>query len=140
MALADELKAIGKRLGEREADQAARRAELDVHANALYERVREGLEGFSSAGKKAGADNLVVDLSRPRTDEKHLHAVQFDLVRGRHCVIVTVKPKGEVTFVGPFKTSKPEGPCRSIALDDEAGIEAGLSEVLAEFLEVAFAP
>ncbi|MFT5443416.1 MAG: hypothetical protein ACI8W3_002465 [Myxococcota bacterium] len=140
MALVDELKAIGKRLGEREAKQASRREELYVHAHALHARVREGLEGFSSAGKEAGADHLVVELSTPRIDEKHLHAVQFDVARGRHCLIVTVKPKGEVTLVGPFKTGKPEGPCRSLALDDEAGVEAGLSEVLAEFLEAAFAP
>ena len=55
-------------------------------------------------------------------------------------MIVTVKSKGEVTLVGPFKAGKQEGPCRSIALDDDPAIDESLSLVLGEFLELAFAP
>ena len=66
--------------------------------------------------------------------------MQFDLARGRHRVIVTVKIVGEVTIVGPFKAGKPEGPCKSIALADDEAIDTALSLVLSDFLEAAFAP
>ena len=44
-------------------------------------------------------------------------AVEFELVRGRHCAIVTAKSRGEVTLVGPFHKGKNEGPCRSLPFD-----------------------
>ena len=83
---------------------------------------------------------LAVQVSDPRVDDKHLHAVQFDITRGRHQVIVTAKCKGVVTLVGPFKQGDEEGPCRRIDLEDDAAIEAGLEVVLLAFLEAAFAP
>lgn len=140
MALAEQLEQMGKRLAERETAQAEKLAHAHARAAEIHERVRVGLEGFHRGSQQAGAAHLRVELSPPRTDDKHLHSVQFDLARGRHRLIVTVKSKGEVTLVGPFKTGKQEGPCNSIALDDDPAIDAGLAEVLAEFLEVAFAP
>ena len=140
MALAEQLEQMGKRLAERETTHAAKLAQIHQRAVELHERVRVGLEGFHRGSREAGAPHLAVELSAPRIDDKHLHSVQFDLARGRHRVIVTLKSKGEVTLVGPFKAGKQEGPCNSIALDDDPAIDAGLAEVLAEFLEVAFAP
>ncbi|MBW2291881.1 MAG: hypothetical protein JRG89_10620 [Deltaproteobacteria bacterium] len=140
MALAEQLEQMGKQLAERETTHAAKLAQIHQRAVELHERVRVGLEGFHRGSREAGAPHLAVELSAPRIDDKHLHSVQFDLARGRHRVIVTLKSKGEVTLVGPFKAGKQEGPCNSIALDDDPAIDAGLAEVLAEFLEVAFAP
>ncbi|MCH7600512.1 MAG: hypothetical protein IH973_12210 [Myxococcales bacterium] len=140
MALADQLEEIGKRLGARESGLLEQLGRVQKRAGELHERVREGIEGFHRGSREAGAPHLAVELSDPRIDDKHLHSVQFDLVRGRHRVIVTVKIAGEVTIVGPFKTGKPEGPCKSIPLDDEEAIDEALSLVLSDFLEAAFAP
>ena len=140
MALADQLEQMGKRLAERETAHAAKLEQVRQRAVELHERVRVGLEGFHRGSREAGAPHLSVELSPPRIDDKHIHSFQFDLARGRHRVLVTVKSKGKVTLVGPFRTGKQEGPCNSFALDDDAAIDAGLAEVLAEFLEVAFEP
>jgi hypothetical protein len=140
MILAEQLEQTGKRLGERETAEAEKLAHIRLRAAELHERVRLGLEGFYRGSREAGAAHFAVELSPPRIDDKHLHSVQFDLSRGRHRLIVTLKSKGEVTLVGPFKHGKQEGPCNSIALDDDAAIDAGLSEVLDKFLEAAFAP
>jgi hypothetical protein len=48
-----------------------------------------------------------------RTDDKHLRSVEFELSRGRYRAIVTAKSRGDVTFVGPFRTGKTEGPARA---------------------------
>ena len=140
MPLAEQLEQIGTRLAERESSHAAKLAQVQRRAFELHERVRLGLEGFHRGCREAGAAHLEVELSAPRIDDKHLHSVQFDLARGRHRVIVTVKNKGEVTLVGPFKAGKQEGPCRAIPLDDEAAIDTGLREVVSAFLEEAFVP
>jgi hypothetical protein len=140
VALADQLEEIGKRLAARETAHASQLEQAHRRAAEIHERVRVGLEGFHRGSREAGAPHLVVDLSPPRIDDKHLHCVQFDLARGRHRVIAIVKSKGELVLVGPFKTGKQEGPCETIALDDDEAIDAGLGQVLAEFLEVAFAP
>ncbi len=140
MALAEQLEQMGKRLAERETPHASKLAQTHQRAVELHERVRVGLEAFHRGSREAGAPHLLVELSSPRIDDKHLHSVQFDIARGCHRVIVTVKSKGEVTLVGPFKSGQQEGPCNSIALDDDPAIDAGLAEVLAEFLEVAFVP
>ena len=140
MALIDELEEIGRRLGARETAQGEQRERVQKRATELFERVQRGLDGFHRGMSDAGASHLAVDLSKPRIDDKHLHSMQFDLARGRHRLIVTVKSKGEVTLVGPFKAGKQEGPCKSIPLDDDQAIDAGLSLVLSEFLEQAFSP
>ena len=140
MALSDELSEIGKRLAARENEEAAKLEHVRTRAAELHARVKAGLQAFELAAKEAGAPHLAVELSDPRIDDKHLHAVQFDVARGRHRVIVTVKSKGAVTLVGPFKDGKEEGPCKQHEIDDDPGIDAGLSKVLAEFLERAFTP
>ncbi len=140
MALADQLEEIGRRLGARESAQAEQLEHARKRAGELHMRVRDGLEGFYRGCRDAGATHLEVDLSQPRIDDKHLHSVQFDLARGRHRMIVTVKSKGEVTLVGPFDAGKPEGPCKSFALEDDPAIDEALGVVLGEFLELAFVP
>lgn len=140
MSLSDELAAVGTRLAAREAEAAARLSQVRSRAESLHARVRDGLDAFHRAVRDAGAPHLEVQLSEPRTDDKHLHSVQFDIARGRHRVIVTVKSKGTVTLVGPFKDGKEEGPCKRIPMDDDAAIDAGLAAVLASFLESAFTP
>ncbi|MCP4035396.1 MAG: hypothetical protein GY733_00540 [bacterium] len=138
MSLAAKMEQIGARLAEREAGVADQMERVWKRAREIRMRVDAGLEGFRrGAGDLA---QLAVTLSEPRLDEKRLHAVQFDVARGRHRVIVTVKSKGVVTLVGPFKDGSQEGPCKRIDLDDDAAIDAGLEEVLAAFLEDAFAP
>lgn len=140
MSLDEELEEIGRRFGAREVAQRALLEHIRARSGALHARVKSGLEGFHRGGREAGAVHLEVELSEPRIDDKHLHSVQFDLARGRHRLIVTAKAKGEVTLVGPFKTGKQEGPCKSIALDDDRAIDEALSHALCEFLEAAFAP
>lgn len=140
MSLANQLKEQGQKLGEREAGHRIAIERVAERSREIYARVREGLDGFHAGCSAAGAEQLVVELSEPRIDDKHLHSVQFDLARGRHRLIVTVKTKGKVTLVGPFKTGKQEGPCRSIALDDDAEIDLALAEVLNVFIEEAFTP
>lgn len=140
MSLPDELAQVGTRLAARESEVAARLDEVRSRAKAIHSRVHEGLESFHRAACTAGAPHLEVDLSDPHIDDKHLHSVQFDVARGRHRVIVTVKSKGTVTLVGPFKAGKEEGPCKRIPIDDDAAIDEGLSVVLTAFLESAFTP
>lgn len=140
MVLADQLEEIGRRLGARESARAEQFEQIHRRSSVLHERVRDGLEGFYRGCRDAGAPHLAVELSQPRIDDKHLHSVQFDLTRGRHRMIVTVKSKGKVTLVGPFKVGKEEGPCKSFAVDDDRAIDEGLSLLLSEFLEFAFVP
>ena len=66
--------------------------------------------------------------------------MQFALRRGRHAAIVTVKSRGEVTLVGPFRQGKDEGPCKTFALDATHEIDAALGDFLASFLQEAAAP
>ena len=75
-----------------------------------------------------------------RTADKHLRSWQFDLRRGRHCAVVTVKSRGEITLVGPFRQGKPEGPCRSFPLDAAEEVEHAMGDFLAAFVEDAATP
>ena len=83
---------------------------------------------------------LRIEVSPPRIDDKHLHAVEFNLERGRHRAVITVKSKEEVTLVGPFRAGKKEGPCRRFPVDADAEIENALSDFLERFLEEAASP
>lgn len=134
------LAALGRSLGERE---AAHRAELDA-ARACAERLREdvarALERFHAAAEEAGAPHLRVALSEIRLDDKHLRAVEFDLLRGRHKAIVVAKSRGDLTLVGPFHVGKPEGPCRSFPFDARPEIDEALGTFLESFLEEAATP
>jgi hypothetical protein len=66
--------------------------------------------------------------------------VQFDLRRGRHVALVTVKSGGEVTLVGPFRTGKTEGPWLSFPVDAETELRAALGDFLERFLDEAATP
>ena len=100
----------------------------------------EGLAAFGEAVAAAGATHLEIALEEPHLDDKHVRAVEFALQRGRHRAIVTVKSRGEVTLVGPFRQGKAEGPCRSFAWEDQAEIDEALAAFLERFLEEAATP
>jgi len=138
--LGERLADLGRTPGEREAGHPA---ELDA-ARGRAERVRgdaeRALERFHAAAEAAGAPHLRVTLSEIRTDDKHLRAVEFDLLRGRHKAIVVAKSRGELTLVGPFHVGKPEGPCRSFPFDARPEIEQALGTFLESFLEEAATP
>lgn len=134
------LAALGRSLGEREAAHAADREAARQRAVALHAWVAEGLEAFHAAAAAAGSPHLAVCLGAPRTDDKHLRSVEFDLVRGRHRAIVTVKSRGETTLVGPFRAGGTEGPCQSFPFEAEADLRAALVGFLERFLEEAAAP
>lgn len=138
--LVESLAALGRSLGEREAEhrdalEAARKA-----AERWRAVVAEALAAFSDAAASAGAPQLQVEPSPLRVDDKHLRAWQFDLRRGRHAAIVTVKSRGEVTLVGPFREGKVEGPCLTFPWDAEEELHDALGEFLERFLEEAATP
>jgi hypothetical protein len=138
--LAARLERLGRALGEREAPH---RPALDAardKAGELRGRVAAALERFHAGLAKAGAEHLEIELGALRLDDKHARAVQFDLARGRHRAIVTVKSRGEVTLVGPFRAGKTEGPCRTFPFDAERELDAALGDFLERFLEEAASP
>ncbi len=130
----------GRRLGAREAEHAAALAEARTCADRLRERVAEALDAFHEASAAAGAPQLRVELTRTRVDDKHVRSVEFSVQRGRHRAVVTVKSRGEVTLVGPFKAGKTEGPCRTFPIGAGSEISAALGEFLERFLEEAATP
>ena len=75
-----------------------------------------------------------------RLDEKHVRAIEFEVRRGRHAGVVTVKSRGDVTLVGPFRTGKTEGPCRTFPWDAKDDICNALGDFLLRFLEEAATP
>jgi hypothetical protein len=138
--LAERLEALGRELGAREAafrDDLARARSV---ADKLRDRIEEGLGRFQRAAAGAGAPHLYATVSETRVDDKHVRAVQFDVSRGRHRAIVTVKARGDVTLVGPFQAGKTEGPCRTFPSESEAEIDAALGTFLESFLEQAATP
>ena len=138
--LRERLRALGGELAAREAAEAARLGQARAAAAALHAVVAGALAAFHEAARAGGAPQLEVVLEAPRTDDKHLRAVQFALRRGRHAAIVTVKARGEVTLVGPFRQGKDEGPCKTFPLDATREIDAALGEFLAGFLQEAATP
>jgi hypothetical protein len=134
------LVALGRELGERERSHAQALERAREHAEALRRVVSDGLEAFQRAAAEAGAPHLQIALGEVRSDDKHLRAVQFDLARGRHRAIVTVKSRGEVTLVGPFHAGKNEGPCETFPVDAEAELGAALAAFLERFLAEAATP
>lgn len=139
-ALRERMSALGRELAEAEREHAQGFARAREAAQTLHAIVAEALAAFHEAARAAGAPQLEVALGAARTDDKHLRAVQFDLRRGRHAAIVTVKSRGQVTLVGPFHQGKVEGPCKSFPLGAEAEIEAALGEFLTSFLREAASP
>lgn len=139
-SLSERLAGVGERVGAREAEHADALGAARARAESLHGLVASALEAFHAAATKAGSSHLEVDLSAPRLDDKHVRSVEFDVSRGRTRAIVTVKARGEVTLVGPFKAGHTEGPCRSFAWDASSEIEAALGDFLERFLEEAAAP
>lgn len=140
MTLGDELERLGQVLGEREAGHRAALDEARAKADTLRSAIATALDRFHAAAAKAGAPHLEVQLGEPRVDDKHLRAIEFELRRGRHVAIVTVKSRGDVTLVGPFRAGKTEGPCRTFPFDAEREIDEALVGFLSNFLEEAATP
>ena len=131
---------LGKTLAEREASHADGLAHARDKAAELHERVKTALEHYHAAIAEGGAEHLCVELTAPRLDEKHVRSYEFDLRRGRHRGLFILKSRGELTLVGPFRTGKTEGPCRSFPIDAEAEIDGALVEFVSSFLEEAATP
>ena len=139
MKLDARLSELGHRFADREAahrDELARAREC---AAELHQRIALGLESFHAAAGE-DAPQLRLGLSEPRVDDKHLHSVQFEMVRGRSRAIVTVKSRGEITLVGPFRQGKIEGPCRTFSIAAADAIDDALEAFLVSFIEEALAP
>jgi len=92
MDLDERLEALGHKLVEREAEHAAAFRTASELAARLHARVVRALERFSAA-TRAQLPQLEVEVSAPRVDDKHMRAVQFELRRGRHRAVVTVKSR-----------------------------------------------
>jgi hypothetical protein len=114
--------------------------EARERAARLRRLVADALEGFEQAATQAGAPHLKVELGTPRLDDKHVRAIEFDVRRGHHRAIVTVKSRGEVTLVGPFRVGKPEGPCLTFPWDAEQDLQRALASFLGDFIEEAANP
>lgn len=140
MKLEERLEALAGRLAEREAAHADGVARAWEVARALHARIAPALDRYHARLDAAGAGHLAVSLSPPRTDDKHAHAVQLDLSRGRYEAIVTVKDRGEVTLVGPFRAGQKEGPCQTLPIDARDEIDSALAAFLERFLEAAASP
>ena len=140
MGLAERLEQLGRELGEREAAFAEGHQEARARAEELRADVADALTRFHAAAEKAGAAHLSLDVSPVRVDDKHVRSCEFELIRGRHRAIVTVKSRGEVTLVGPFRVGKPEGPCRSFPLAPSDEFAAAFEGFLASFVEDAATP
>jgi hypothetical protein len=138
--LGDRLEHLGRELGEREAAHRRGLDEARACAEKIRSRVGSALERFHRGAHAAGAPHLRVSLGEIQIDDKHLRAVEFDLTRGRHRAIVTVKSRGDVTLVGPFHRGKHEGPCRTLPIDAEGEIEVALGAFLECFLAEAATP
>jgi len=138
--LRERLARLGREIAAREAGHAADLDRARTRARSLHELVESALASFHSAAAEGGAPHVELRLSPVRCDDKHLRAVEFDLERGRHRAIVTVKSRGEVTLVGPFHRGKTEGPCRTFPIDAQGEIEAALGDFLERFIEEAASP
>jgi hypothetical protein len=138
--LGERLEALGRELGSREAPFRDELTRARSVAERLRDRVADALGRFHRAAAAAGAPQLEAAISETRADDKHLRAVQFDIARGRYRAIVTVKARGEVTLVGPFRAGKDEGPCRTFPIDSEGEIAGALAGFLERFLEEAATP
>ena len=140
MSFDDRMEALARRVVGREAAHADDLARARAKADALHAQVEGAISRFNKVISEGGVPDLRVDVTPPRIDDKHLHAIEFDLERGRHRAIVTVKSKGGVTLVGPFRAGKNEGPCRSYAFEESADLQNALGDFLERFLEEAAAP
>jgi hypothetical protein len=132
----------GRALAQREAKHAHALDEARSLAVELHAAAAAALDAYHR--EVIDAPQLSVVLGPVRHDEKHLHAFEFDVRRGRHRAIVVVKSRGEATLVGPFHVGKDEGPCRRVPFAPGEGVGDALREALGDllesFLEEATAP
>ena len=99
------------------------------------------LAAFHEAARAAGAAQLEVVLGATRARTTSTCAPSSSTCGAAATRrIVTVKSRGEVTLVGPFRQGKDEGPCKSFPIDAEAEIETALGEFLTRFLREAATP
>ncbi|NNL85635.1 MAG: hypothetical protein HKP27_08290 [Myxococcales bacterium] len=138
--LSSRLAAIGRQLAEREAAHREALSEAHRQAAELHADVTRALAAYNREVEAAGAPQLRVAQSSLRPDDKHLRSVQFELARGRHRAVVTVKSRGDVTLVGPFRLGKIEGPCKSFPFDSREELTSALTAFLESFLEEAATP
>ena len=138
--LGQRLAELGRTLGGREAGHRRELEDARSRAEKLRAEVQVAIERFHASAARAGAPHLRVEVGDLRLDDKHVRAVEFDLSRGRHRAIVTLKSRGEVTLVGPFRAGKTEGPCRSFPFSAESELKQALAEFLEQFLEEAATP
>ena len=138
--LRQKLAAMGENLGSREAAHRAALEQARKCIDALRDLVADALDSFHASTEAAGAPHLRIDLSEVRLDDKHVRALEFELRRGRYLGIITVKSRGDVTLVGPFRAGKNEGPCRTFPADAESEIHDALGQFLERFLEEAATP
>ena len=139
-SLGARLEALGRKLGAREAEPREALERARAYAEKLHGVVAEAGARFHSGAASTGAPHLRIDVSEIRVDDKHVRALEFDLLRGRHKAVVIAKARGEVTLVGPFHLGKAEGPCLSFPFDAEAEIREALGSFLERFAEEAAAP
>lgn len=138
--LRSHLEALGAEIGAREAGHRESLDRARDTATQLHAAVTDAIEGFHSAASAAGAPHLRLEVSDPALDQKHVRAIEFEVRRGRIVGIVTVKARGDVTLVGPFRRGKNEGPCRSIATDERAELDRALGEFVSSVAEEASSP
>ena len=140
MGLCDRMEELGRTLGAREAGHTPAIGVARAKAESLRESVCDAFGRFHAAAEKAGSPHLQIDVGPVQLDEKHVRSIEFDVTRGRYRTVITVKSRGEVTLVGPFRRGGTEGPCRTFPIDADAEIEAALGDVLERFLEEATTP
>lgn len=138
--LRSRISATGSLLGAREATHRSALEDAQKRCEALRALVVDAVEAFHAAAAAAGAPHLRVEVTPVRLDDKHVRAIAFEVRRGRHVGVVTVKSRGEVTLVGPFRSGKTEGPCHTFPWDARDDIDASLSDFLLRFLEEAATP
>jgi hypothetical protein len=139
LSLNDRVEALARDLAQRENKHLEAIEKAQYKAAELHRQIAAAIDRFNAVVGES-APYLEIVVSAPRVDDKHLHAVEFDLERGRHRAIVTVKAKGEVTLVGPFRAGKTEGPCRSFAFAADEDLADAIGDFLESFLEAAAAP
>lgn len=134
------LESLGREIGAREAAEAAAVAAAFDVARRLHAAVVDAVAALHASLETAGSPHLRVAVGAPRLDEKHVRAVQFEVTRGRTVALVSVKSRGDVTLVGPFRAGKTEGPCQSVPFADDRAVDEALAAFLARFVDEAFAP
>jgi hypothetical protein len=134
------LSAAGSLLGARETTHRGALEEAQKRCEVLRSLVADAVDAFHAAAADAGAPHLRIEVTPVRLDDKHVRAIAFEVRRGRHAGVVTVKSRGEVTLVGPFRSGKTEGPCRTFPWDARDDIDTALSDFLLRFLEEAATP